>query len=124
MDEVARLGVEDAGCGICGDGRLCIRWTDHHGVGACSRCGAPYRVYHYEGDKRVDKPPQLLFLPEWVPLMKRYWEENHRNCDPGAYNMPGSSYEVATEEDFGVHANWMEAHKDEHPKPAGEVVAP
>lgn len=114
-----------ADCEICGKA-VGFRWTDTHGVGACHLCGAPYKILYYEGEgddlKRIDKPPQILFLPEWIPLMKKYWEENKRNCDPGAYNIPGSSYEVATQEDVRVYGEWMEAHKDEHPKPV--EVAP
>lgn len=108
-------------CRICEES-FSFRWTDTHGIGACSRCGAPYRIYHYEDDKRVEKPPELSFKAKWIPLIKRYWEENHRNCDPGAYNFPGSSYEVASKEDFEVYRDWMDAHKDEFPK-AEEVPA-
>ena len=101
-------------CLIC-ENPLCFRWTDTHGVGACVRCGAPYTIYHYDNDKkRVEKPPEITIKDEWLPLIKKYWEENKRNCSPGSHNSPRSRYEeVATKEDFEVFHNWMDAHKDE-----------
>jgi hypothetical protein len=104
---------EKATCGICGDHPLGIRWTDTHGIGACLRCGAPCKVYHYEGDKRVEKPVELLILPEFVALTKQYWTERHRNVAPGSFNFPGSSYEVATEEDFKSANDWWANHRTE-----------
>lgn len=105
-------------CEIC-EKEARFRWTDNHGIGACWNCGAPYRLYHYdrEGPKaeRVDKPPELLILPMWRPILKRYWQETGRNCSPGAFNFPGSSYEVANEVDFETFDAWIEAHKSELP---------
>lgn len=103
-------------CSICGT-EPHFRWTDTHGIGACLQCGAPYRLYHYdENQQRVDKEPELLILPEWLPLTKQYWNETHRNVAPGCFNFPGSSYEVASKEDFEENEKWFEAHKDEFPK--------
>lgn len=91
-----------------------FRWTDTHGIGACTICGAPYRLYHYDGEgadaKPVDKPPQLLIKPDFVALTKEYWGEHKRNVAPGAFNMPGSSYEVATSEDFRASSEWWKTH--------------
>ncbi len=107
---------EQITCEICGDSLSC-RWTDTHGIGACLTCGAPYRLYHYAPDKkRVDKSPAIQIRPEWIPILKRYWEEVGHNCDPGGFNFSGSSYEVASEEDFRLYIQWMEKHKDELPK--------
>ena len=103
-------------CEIC-ENDLAIRWTDTHGIGACITCGTPYKIYHYdENNKRVDKSAENLILPEWISLMKQYWNENKRNCDPGAFNFPGSNYEVATKEDFEIYNKWMEKHKNEWPE--------
>ena len=99
-------------CLIC-DAELRCRWTDTHGVGACLCCGAPYTLYHYEDKKRIDKPPKLEIKEEWKSTIKRYWEENKSNCSPGAFNLPGSSYEVASLEDFNNFSEWME--KQEKP---------
>lgn len=106
-------------CAICEEELHC-RWTDTHGVGACLRCGAPYRLLHYNqvGDQHVpvDAPPALVLKPEWVPLTKKYWQETKSNCDPGAFNFGGSSYEVATEEEFQRHHDWFKSHEAEWPK--------
>lgn len=107
---------EEAICAICEDPRPHYRWTDTHGIAACGTCGAPYRIYHYEDNRRVDRPPLLMLREEWVPLTRRYWQETQRNCDPGAFNFPGSSYEVATDADCRVYSEWMEAHRSEHPQ--------
>lgn len=102
-------------CEIC-ENRLSFRWTDSHGIGACTTCGAPYTIYHYDDSgSREDKPPELLVRKEWVPLTKRYWQETNKNCAPGCFNFPGSSYEVATASDFDSFHNWMDAHKSDHP---------
>ena len=105
-------------CEIC-NGPLRCRWTDTHGIGACFHCGAPYRIYHYEDNRRVEKPPELLLKQEWVELTRRYWQEVGRNVSPGFGNFPGSSYEVVTREDADSVNAWFDAHKDEWP---GELV--
>ena len=102
-------------CVICDIEPMTFRWLDYHGIGACGQCGAAYRIYHYEGDRRVDKPPALMFTDAWVELHRRYWRERRRNVDPGAYCMPGSSYDYATAEDHEEYDAWMEAHKEEWP---------
>ena len=96
-------------CLIC-DEPLACRWTDQFGVGACLCCGAPYKILPR------DQEGQSMILEEWKPILKRYWEEKHRNVEPGAYNFPGSTYEVATQEDVDSLEAWMEAHKDELPE--------
>lgn len=98
-------------CEVC-DKEFVMRWTDTHGVGACLECGIPYTIYHYdENNTRIDKPPKLAVKLEWVPIFKRYWDEKKLNCCPGAYNFPGSSYEVATPEEFEAVEEWMECNK-------------
>jgi transcription elongation factor Elf1 len=101
-------------CKVC-DLELVFRWTDTHGVGACTNCGLPYTIYHYVDGKREDRPPECAVREEWIPHLRRYWNEQHRNCYPGAYNFPGSSYEVASAEDFNVFNDWIEAHCEELP---------
>jgi hypothetical protein len=106
-------------CQIC-DEHARYRWTDTHAIAACIRCGACYQLWHYEEvdgkqTRIVNDPPLIAYREGWVPLLRRYWRETHRNVTPGDYNMPGSSYEVATYEDFETHRTWMEAHKAEWP---------
>jgi len=103
-------------CIICNHSLLC-RWTDTHGIGACIICGTCYKLYHYdENGKRLNKPAEHTYFEEWIPILKKYWNENHKLVDPGAFNFPGSSYEVAKQEDFIDWYNWLTAHKDELPK--------
>lgn len=99
-------------CAVC-DQPQRFRWTDTHGVGACLTCGAPYRIYHYEENKRVEGAPSLEMVDWFVPFARQYWQENRRNVFPGAYNFPGSSYEVASNEDFETFRDWMVSHHSE-----------
>lgn len=94
-------------CEIC-ENEVSYRWTDSHGIAACIYCGAPYKLYHYENDKRIEKPPELLLLDP-APH-RQYWNEQRRNVAPGAFNFPGSSYEVADREDFEIFNDWWEAN--------------
>ena len=113
----AREGVK---CTICDEPLVC-RWTDTHGIGACFSCGVPYRIFHYGPNKeRLNAPPSLAIKPEWISLHRQYWREKGRNVDPGAYNFPGSTYEVASLDDFECHANWFTQHEAEWPKEASQ----
>ncbi len=95
-------------CIVC-ESKYAFRWTDTHGIGACITCGAPYRLIHYdENKKREDGPPELLTRVEWLPWVRAYWEKNRRNAFPGYGNFPGSSYEVATKEDVEALNTWAE----------------
>ena len=100
---------EQAKCGICDEG-LAFKWTDTHGVAVCVWCGAPYRVLHYDdNDKPVEKEPKLLVLPESVEPVREYRRESGRRVCPGAFNIPGSSYESADREDFEAWSAWNAA---------------
>jgi hypothetical protein len=99
----------DQNCEIC-EHRLSVCWRDQHGIAACVTCGAPYRIYHYDADhKRIDKKPELLLQSKWVPLMRRYWSEEHRNVAPGAYMFVTPSREIA---DTECLSNWLERNED------------
>ena len=71
-------------CGVC-KAHLVFRWTDLHGVGECSNCGATYQIYHYENDRPVDRPPELLLKDEYVPLLREYIAHGGRNPRLGTY---------------------------------------
>ena len=95
-------------CSIC-DGVPSFRWTDTHGVAQHDPCGTPYRLYHYSDDnKRVEKGPELLVLPDYVNSLKRYWEEIKRPI-PGGHSFQDASggYEMATKEDGEKFTQWM-----------------
>ena len=111
-------------CAVC-DAKAGYRWTDTHGVGACLNCGAPYQLFHYEKDangesNRIPSEPvwlsKCLIKPSWLAITRRYWREVGRNVNPGGFNFPGSTYEVATKEDFLSMNDWFAAHKDEWPQ--------
>ena len=117
--------MERPNCPIC-DEPLSFRWTDTHGIGACTECNAPVTIYHYEGegDERhsVDKPPRFLILDEWIPIMRKYWQEKKSRA-PHGFNIPGSSYDPCAYEDFARWNKWCEEHKDEFPKEADDAEA-
>src|SRR5690606_39156367 len=82
-----QLGQEEAmNCEVC-ESILTFRWSDTHGVGVCMKCGAPYTVIHYEGDKRIDKPPEIALNESGVEIAKRYWNEKGRRVFPAAFDM-------------------------------------
>lgn len=112
-------------CAVCDTKHPGFRWTDTHGVGACLTCGTTYRIYRYgEDGKRLAGPPAITLKPEWIDLHRRAFADLRHNVMPGAYNMPGSSYEVATRADADAVNAWFEAHKSEWPEqPESEGVA-
>lgn len=94
-----------------------FRWTDTHGVGVCYHCGAPHTIFHYEGDKRLDKAPALALNDLGLALAKRYWAEKQRMVFPGSYDMGfsghgGATYSGATNADINAWADWMEAQPE------------
>jgi hypothetical protein len=97
-------------CDCCGD-TLHVRWTDRHGVAVCMTCGLPYTIYHYEGDKRVDKPPEPALTAEGVEVAKRYWSEKQRRVFPAYFDMGGNpSYSGATHEEQQLFHDWYQQH--------------
>lgn len=99
-------------CVIC-DAQPTWAWTDTHGVAQCVHCGAPYKLYHYEGEgeqqKRVDKSPECCVLPHWLPLLKRYRADTGKLI-PGGYSFPGGQ-EVSTRDDARAFNEWCDAHR-------------
>ncbi len=109
-------------CEICETENPGFRWTDTHGIGQCSRCGAPYRLYHYEGETFVDKPPTCLVLEDFKPVLKQYWNETKRII-PGGYSFPGGQ-EMASQEEHKQFYDWLEAHQLVTKPEAQPEVAP
>jgi hypothetical protein len=73
-------------CQICGH-ELYYRWSDLHGEGVCSTCGTPYQILQYdEQNRRIpDAAPSINVRDEYVPWLKRYWEETHQHMGLGQY---------------------------------------
>jgi hypothetical protein len=100
-------------CSIC-DAEPEFSWTDTHGVAQC-RCGAPYRLFHYDTEKkREDKPPELLIAPEWMERCREFWNTYKRPM-PGGHSFPGGQ-ERASYEDM---VKWEE-FCDSKPHPIAE----
>lgn len=100
-------------CDCCGS-ELCFQWSDTHGVGVCTTCGLPYTIFHYENDKRVDKPPATAMTDEGVEIAKRYWNEKQRRVFPAYFDMGigrnGVSYSGATPGDCTAFRDWYQQH--------------
>lgn len=103
-------------CACC-DNELSFQWCDHHGIGACTTCGLPHVIYHYDDDqKRVDKPPEPAITPEGIALARRYWGETRGRVFPGAYDMGflggrGETYSGATRSDMTNWKEWCTANE-------------
>lgn len=104
-------------CITC-DSPLFFRWTDHHGVGVCSKCGTPYAIYQYdENNKRLDVPPACCLRESGQALAKRYWAEMKDWVFPGAFDMGflggrNTTYSGATRAQIHKFNEWYDAQKD------------
>jgi hypothetical protein len=94
-------------CAIC-DTEARYSWTDTHGVAQCSKCGTPYRIYHYEESARVERDPEICILPEYIPVLRAYWQ-SERRVIPGGHSFPGG-YELAKDDDVRAFNEWMTAN--------------
>lgn len=97
-------------CVVCEQG-LSLTWTDTHGVAACLNCGAPYRVFHYENDVRVEKPAELALDETGKAMALRYWQEAGRKVFPGCYDMGltrggATTYSGATQDEIESFNDW------------------
>ena len=114
----------------CCDNELSFRWFDLHGVGACTTCGMPYRIYHYEGEgderKSVSKPPELMLKDEVIPLAREYWSTFRSRVFPAIYDMgfterDGRSFSGATPEEERKFQEWFGPKWDAIAPKAGVV---
>lgn len=100
-------------CEICGNESKMFAWTDTHGVAQCLQCGTPYVLYHYEGEgnerRRIEKEPEIAVRDEWVPLLREYWEKEHRTI-PGGHSFPGGQ-EMASQADEEAFSTWVDSNK-------------
>lgn len=100
-------------CVLC-ETALSLAWTDTHGVAQCRECGAPYRVFHYEGEgegrKRVERAPECLIPEEDLATDKRCHAETGAKLSAVGMSLsfPGG-YDVATREDNRKLIAWHEA---------------
>lgn len=104
-----------AACIVCDVAKMAFCWTDTHGVAQCSSCGTPYRLFHYEDGKRVEKAPETTVRDAWIPLLRKFRAETG-GIIPSGHSFPGGQ-EMAKAEDFQKFNNWCDAHKAELPAP-------
>lgn len=95
-------------CDICGTS-FWFMWTDTHGIGQCSTCGAPYTIYHYEDNQRTDKPPALIINEFFIEPCREYWQKHHKPM-PSGCSFPGSSQELASAIEAREWHEYMEAN--------------
>ena len=98
-------------CKICGAWYV-FSWTDIHGIGQCTTCGTPYRIYHYEGEKRLNKLPECLVKKVYVPWIQEYWETFQIRM-PSNHSFPGGQ-ELATPEEAEKFYQWIKAKREEN----------
>jgi len=88
-------------CVICDNEFAQGHWTDSHGIAICAHCGSPYRILHRDDSgKLMDKPPTCCIDETWIDRVREYRSKNPDRLIPSGCNMPGSSYEMCSEEDF------------------------
>lgn len=96
-------------CAICDTESPRWAWTDHHGIAQCVECGAPYRLIHYEGDARVEKPPEFQLsrdVKKLAKLRRFYSDTKARLSAVGMqFSFPGG-YDIATRADIEAWNNW------------------
>ncbi len=111
-------------CAVCNTPSPSFRWSDTHGIGVCHRCGLPYRIYHYENNERVEKPPSIAVKEAWLPLAREYWQETGRRVFPSAFDMGifrgrgGRTYSGASEEEMREFDAWLSLRKEQRPAEA------
>ena len=96
-------------CQICGLEPV-WSWTDTHGVAQCFHCGTPHTILHYEGDRPVEKGPEIAVRDECVPFVKRYWDETKSRI-PGGYSFPGGQ-ELTTAEERNQFGEWWQKNAE------------
>ena len=113
--------VESSGgftCLICEASPASWTWGDLHGEAMCTRCGTPYQLLRYEKDaagvdQRLDVPPKLNIREDWVPALKRYWEETRAFTGLATIMLPRDYPEcVAGKRRFN---QWLKAHPEMQP---------
>lgn len=103
---------EAAKCHVC-EADLSFAWTDHHGIAQCIACGSPYRILHYEDDRRVDKPPSLILDASDIDRVCAFHRDTGGKVSAVGMGLsfPGG-YDVARREDTEKWNDWIAAHPE------------
>ena len=72
-------------CVVCDADPMSFQWSDQNGQAMCMRCGTPYQIANGT-DEQIEKGeyPYLSLLPEWIPVVKKYYQETKRFTYLGA----------------------------------------
>lgn len=72
----AEPSAQSQKCMVCDAEPMAFQWSDYHGEGMCTRCGTPYQL-RAGSDEMVKEGayPYLNLKPEWVAVVRRYYEE-------------------------------------------------
>lgn len=64
----------------------------------------------------MDKEPEIAVLDEYIPFVKRYWDETQSRI-PGGYSFPGGQ-ELATPEERDRFGEWWQRNVEPSPVPS------
>lgn len=95
-------------CAVCDRENPSWSWTDSHGIAQCWDCGTPYRLIHYDGNKRVEREPECVVADEWLPRLREY-REQVGGIIPSGCSFPGGQ-ERATQDDIRKWNEWVDTH--------------
>ncbi len=70
------VSAQENVCVVCGADPVRYQWSDYSGEAMCTECGTPYQLkWGSEEQKAEGAYPYLSLKDEWVPVVKRYYEE-------------------------------------------------
>lgn len=99
-------------CLVCEASPVSWTWGDVHGEAMCVTCGTPYQLLQYDENKRRVEgvPPRLNIKENWLPILKRYWEET-RAFTGLATIMIWRDYPECEEGQSNFYA-WLDEHSE------------
>lgn len=70
---------DDTVCPICDDAPPRFQWSDYSGQAMCMTCGCIFQL-KWGTDEQIKegKYPYMSLLPEWVPIVREYWNETKK----------------------------------------------
>jgi len=115
--------IEKAQCVVCRQPHS-FRWTDTHGIAACSHCGMPYVLLRHDAEnRRLHEPPSPALNEEGVEVARRYWAERKARVFPAYYDIGilshGTSHSGATLAEVRAFNDWYDANHTQHFDNAG-----
>ncbi len=72
----AEQSAQEHTCVVCLESPTRFQWSDYSGEGMCQRCGTPYQLKWGSSEQKTEgRYPYLSVKDEWVPVLRRYYEE-------------------------------------------------